>query len=116
MSSRFAAMTAEEAAVYINHGDTVAFSGFTPVEAATAALSALGEHPGIPPFFMYSEVFQNSMIDLMAAGKLQGASATSLTITADKLQQIVDNRVERFPAWCRCAPTSTTTIIRCRSS
>lgn len=69
---------------------------FLPLQAgvgnvANAVLSALGEHPDIPPFFMYSEVFQNSMVDLMAAGKLQGASATSLTITADKLQQIVDN-------------------------
>ncbi|MBI5580983.1 MAG: succinate CoA transferase [Deltaproteobacteria bacterium] len=69
---------------------------FLPLQAgvgnvANAVLAALGEHPDIPPFFMYSEVFQNSMADLMAAGKLQGASATSLTITADKLQQIVDN-------------------------
>ena len=69
---------------------------FLPLQAgvgnvATAALAALGEHPDIPPFFMYSEVFQNSMADLMTAGKLLGASATSLTITADKLQQIVDN-------------------------
>jgi acetyl-CoA hydrolase len=40
---------------------------------------------------MYSEVFQNSMADLLADGKLLGASATSLTITADKLQQIVAN-------------------------
>ncbi len=69
---------------------------FLPLQAgvgnvANAALAALGEHPDIPPFFMYSEVFQNSMADLMTAGKLQGASATSLTITADKLQQIVDN-------------------------
>jgi acyl-CoA hydrolase len=31
------------------------------------------------------------MVDLMAAGKQQDASTTSLTITADKLQQIVDN-------------------------
>jgi acyl-CoA hydrolase len=53
MSSQFAAMTAEEAAAYINHADTVAFSGFTPAGAATAVLSALGEHPDIPPFFMY---------------------------------------------------------------
>lgn len=69
---------------------------FLPLQAgvgnvANAVLAALGEHPDIPPFFMYSEVFQNSMADLLAAGKLQGASATSLTITADKLRQIIDN-------------------------
>jgi acetyl-CoA hydrolase len=69
---------------------------FLPLQAgvgdvANAVLAALGRHPEIPPFFMYSEVFQDSMADLLADGKLLGASATSLTITADKLQQIVAN-------------------------
>jgi acyl-CoA hydrolase len=117
MSSQFAAMTAEEAAAYINHGDTVAFSGFTPAGAAKAVLSALGEHPDIPPFFMFSKVFQNSMVDLVATGKLQGASATSLTITADKLQQIVDNMdVYGHRIVLRPQEISKTTSIRCRSS
>lgn len=71
-------------------------SEFLPLQAgvgdvANAVLAALGRHPDIPPFFMYSEVFQNSMADLLADGKLLGASATSLTITADKLRQIVAN-------------------------
>ncbi|MBU3915693.1 succinate CoA transferase [bacterium] len=58
---------------------------------ANAVLSGLGKHPDIPPFYMYSEVFQNAMVDLMAEEKLLGASAASLTITADKLKQITDN-------------------------
>lgn len=58
---------------------------------ANGIMSGLGSHPDIPPFYMYSEVFQNSLVDIMTAGKLLGVSATSLTITADKLQQIVDN-------------------------
>ncbi|MDX2448380.1 MAG: succinate CoA transferase [Desulfobacterales bacterium] len=58
---------------------------------ANGIMSALGSHPEVPPFYMYSEVFQNSLVDIMVAGKLLGASATSLTITPDKLQQIVDN-------------------------
>lgn len=58
---------------------------------ANAVLAALGAHPYIPPFFMYSEVFQNSMVELMEDGKLLGASATSLTVTPDKLKQIIDN-------------------------
>ena len=58
---------------------------------ANGIMSVLGTHPDVPPFMMYSEVFQNSLVDIMAAGKLLGASATSLTITADKLQQIIDN-------------------------
>ena len=72
---------------------------FLPLQAgvgnvANAVLSALGEHPDIPPFYMYSEVFQNSMADLMVSGKLKGASATSLTITADKLQHLIENMDE----------------------
>ena len=58
---------------------------------ANAVLAGLGAHPHIPPFFMYSEVFQNAMVELMEDGKLLGASATSLTVTPDKLKQIVDN-------------------------
>ncbi len=58
---------------------------------ANAVLAGLGTHPHIPPFFMYSEVFQNAMVELMEDGKLLGASATSLTVTPDKLKQIVDN-------------------------
>jgi acyl-CoA hydrolase len=58
---------------------------------ANGIMSALGAHPDVPPFMMYSEVFQNSLVDIMAAGKLLGASATSLTVTPEKLQQIVDN-------------------------
>ena len=69
---------------------------FLPLQAgvgniANGVLAALGTHPDIPAFQMYSEVLQNSMVDLMLAGKLTGASACSLTVTSDKLQQIVDN-------------------------
>ncbi|MCP4757384.1 MAG: succinate CoA transferase [Proteobacteria bacterium] len=56
---------------------------------ANAVLSGLGEHPDIPPFYMYSEVFQDAMVDLMRQEKLIGASATSLTITQSKLEEIV---------------------------
>ncbi len=58
---------------------------------ANAVLYGLGEHPDIPPFYMYSEVFQDAMFDLMAKEKLLGASATSLTITSEKLKQITDD-------------------------
>lgn len=69
---------------------------FLPLQAgvgnvANGVLAALGEHPDIPPFTMYSEVFQDAMADLMTSGKLQGASATSLTVTAAKLGMIVEN-------------------------
>ena len=60
-------------------------------KVANGVLAALGDHPEIPPFNMYSEVFQDAMADLMFAEKLLGASATSLTITSDNLKRIVDN-------------------------
>jgi succinate CoA transferase len=69
---------------------------FLPLQAgvgnvANAVLAAIGEHPDIPPFKMYSEVYQDAMADLMEAGKLLGASATSLTLTTERLQKITEN-------------------------
>lgn len=58
---------------------------------ANGVMAALGEHPDIPPFCMYSEVFQDAMVDIMASGKLIGASACSLTVSWAKLQEIVGN-------------------------
>ncbi len=55
---------------------------------ANAVLAGLGRHPDIPPFYMYSEVFQDSMMDLIDTGKILGASATSLTIVPEKLKRI----------------------------
>jgi acetyl-CoA hydrolase len=69
---------------------------FLPLQAgvgnmANGVMEALGNTVEIPPFMMYSEVFQDSQVDLMAQGRLLGASATSLTVTTDKLDQLVDN-------------------------
>ena len=66
---------------------------FFPLQAgvgntANAVLAELGRHPGIPPFYMYSEVFQDAMVDLIDEGKLLGASATSLTIAPERLRHI----------------------------
>ncbi|ACN17415.1 Acetyl-CoA hydrolase [Desulforapulum autotrophicum HRM2] len=58
---------------------------------ANAVLAGLGRHPDIPPFYMYSEVFQDAMLELIDSGKLLGASATALTIVPEKLKQIEDN-------------------------
>jgi len=69
---------------------------FLPLQAgvgnvANAVIGAIGEHPDIPPFKMYSEVYQDAMADLMETGKLIGASATSLTLTASRLKNITEN-------------------------
>lgn len=69
---------------------------FLPLQAgvgniANGVLAILGEHPDIPPFSMYSEVFQDAMVDLMAAGRLTGASATALTLSRSHIQKIHDD-------------------------
>jgi acetyl-CoA hydrolase len=66
---------------------------FLPLQAgvgnvANSVLAALGAHPDIPPFWMYSEVCQDAMIDLMADEKLMGASATSLTLSSSRLNRV----------------------------
>ena len=54
-------------------------------------MAALGSNPYIPPFKMYSITFQDSLVDLMEKGKLVGASACSLTLTADTLEHLCSN-------------------------
>ncbi len=58
---------------------------------ANAVMAGLGENPDIPPFMMYSEVFQDSLVALMEKGKLVGASTTSLTLSPPKLKHLYDN-------------------------
>jgi acetyl-CoA hydrolase len=58
---------------------------------ANAVMARLGRHPDIPPFEMYSEVFQDSLVDLMEAGRVRGASATSLTLSDKQLRRVYDN-------------------------
>ena len=53
-----------------------------------AVMARLGENPVIPPFMMYSEVLQESVVHLLETGKISGASASSLTISADSLRKI----------------------------
>jgi len=67
--------------------------GFLPIQSgvgniANAVLAALGSNPDIPAFEMYSEVIQDSVIDLIQRGKICFASATSLTLSPPVLQQV----------------------------
>lgn len=55
---------------------------------ANAVVQTLGASNDIPPFRMYTEVFQDAMVDLMLQKKLLGASSCSLTISPKKLEQI----------------------------
>ncbi len=69
---------------------------FLPIQSgvgniANAVLGAIGAHPDIPEFELYSEVIQDSVIDLMLEGKIKFASGTSLTLSAEKLKLVYDN-------------------------
>lgn len=68
-------------------------SSFLPVQSgvgniANAVLGAMGEHPDIPTFELYSEVIQDSVIRLMEQGKISFASGTSLTVSPEVLAHI----------------------------
>lgn len=60
-------------------------------DIANAVLAALGADPSIPPFEMYSEVLQDSVFDLMRAGKVTFASAVALTASPARLREIYDD-------------------------
>ncbi len=71
-------------------------ASFLPIQSgvgniANAVLGALGSNPDIPQFSMYSEVLQDSVIDLISSGRIKVASATSLTVTPEKIQEIYAN-------------------------
>ncbi|MFW6217489.1 MAG: succinate CoA transferase [Verrucomicrobiota bacterium] len=70
--------------------------GFLPIQSgvgniANAVLGALGANPNIPPFAMYSEVIQDSVIGLMESGDIKYGSATSLTLSPPVLQRVYQN-------------------------
>ena len=55
---------------------------------ANAVMAGLGQSDAIPPFMMFSEVFQDALVDLMIRGRLVGASTTSLTLSEEQLQRV----------------------------
>lgn len=71
-------------------------ASFLPIQSgvgdiANAVLGALGNHPGIPGFQMYSEVLQDSVLGLMRSGKITFASAVSLTLSPPSLNELYSN-------------------------
>src|SRR5690625_7124738 len=53
-------------------------------------MDGLGESE-VPPLYMFSEVFQDALVDLMLEGRLLGASTTSLTLSERQIQKVYDN-------------------------
>ncbi|MCU0750586.1 MAG: succinate CoA transferase [Akkermansiaceae bacterium] len=69
---------------------------FLPIQSgvgniANAVLGAMGANPDIPPFEMFSEVVQDSVIELMKSGDITFASGTSLTVSPSLLTEIYEN-------------------------
>jgi succinate CoA transferase len=69
---------------------------FLPIQSgvgniANAVLGALGEHPEIPRFQMYTEVIQDSVISLINQDRCSFVSGVSLTLTDPVLQSIYDD-------------------------
>lgn len=71
-------------------------STFLPLQSgvgniANAVLGALGKEKSIPTFEMYTEVIQDSVIELIKAGRIKFGSTCSLSVTNDCLNYIYDN-------------------------
>lgn len=69
---------------------------FLPIQSgvgniANAVMGAMGRNDAIPPFRMYTEVIQDSVIFLMRTGKITHASGSSLTVSRDMLKEMYAN-------------------------
>ena len=58
---------------------------------ANAVLKALGDSTELPPLDLYSEVLQDSVIDLMEKGRVKVGSTCSLSLSQECLQHVYDN-------------------------
>ena len=69
-------------------------SSFLPIQSgvgnvANAVLGELGRNPHVPPFEMYSEVVQDSVVDLIKAGRCKFASGCSLRLVEGKMAEVL---------------------------
>jgi acetyl-CoA hydrolase len=60
-------------------------------EIANAVLGALGQHPDIPVFSMYTEVLQDSVLDHLISGKIRFASTCALTLSPEQQDRFFAN-------------------------
>ncbi len=58
---------------------------------ANAVLQGIGEHPELPDFLMFSEVFQPAAFDLMKRGRLRGASTCALTLDPQQMEELTSD-------------------------
>ena len=75
-------------------------SSFLPLQSgvgniANAVLAGLDANPEIPAFDMYTEVIQDSVLNLIKSGKCRFASTCSMTFSKDTMTEFFDN-IDRF--------------------
>lgn len=75
-------------------------SSFLPLQSgvgniANAVLAGLDANPDIPAFDMYTEVIQDSVLNLIKSGKCRFASTCSMTFSADTMTEFFDN-IDKF--------------------
>jgi acetyl-CoA hydrolase len=71
-------------------------ANFLPLQSgvgdiANSVLAALGTEKSIPTFEMYTEVLQDSVVDLMQAGRCKFVSTCALTLSAGVMSQVASN-------------------------
>ena len=69
---------------------------FLPIQSgvgdmANSILGALGRHPDIPAFEMYTEVLQDAVVTLIEMERVKFASSCSLSVTPPALKKVYDN-------------------------
>jgi succinate CoA transferase len=74
-------------------------ASFFPVQSgvgnvANAVLGAMGANKDIPPFQIYTEVIQDSVVTLMEEGNVTFASGCSLTLSLSALERVYQNLPE----------------------
>lgn len=60
-------------------------------DIANSVLGALGNHPEIPNFEMYTEVLQDSVVPLLESGRVKFASTCSLTLSPESMRKVYAN-------------------------
>ena len=71
-------------------------STFLPLQSgvgstANAILGALGHEKIVPDFNVYTDVMQDSVVNMMLEGRVKDASSCSLTVSNECLMQVYDN-------------------------
>jgi len=71
-------------------------ASFLPLQSgvgdiANSVLGALGAHPDVPPFQMYTEVLQDSVVPLLESGRCTFASTCALTLSEDQLRKVTEH-------------------------